>query len=364
VREIWPAPTRGRLPILLEGAIQTMMRPKFILMSALALSLLTTRTPAQTAKTQPSGKFGNPLVTALWFSHMYATPQALTPAKDRQLKLALIAALRRKPYGLSWDGVSAVFEKSTFQQIAADDDKILLEVMEQMLKDKTPRSRDDLFPKVRLHADLITTQFDQIEERHREAAEDLVAWIGKNYHPEKPLAIIVICTGNSRRSMLGSTMGNIAASYYGLPNIRFYSGGTTPSAFNARAIDTLKEIGVEVEASGKEATRGESDEANPIYRVRVGKGLETLEFSKLYSDAQNPRQGFAAILVCSEADTSCPTVKGASARISVPYMDPKVYDGAPFEAAKYAERRDDIGRFMLNVMMQARRRLDLDGKQK
>ena len=40
-------------------------------------------------------------------------------------------------------------------------------------------------------------------------------------------------------------------------------------------------------------------------------------------------------------------------------MDPRLYDGAPFEAAKYAERRDDIGRFMLSVLMQARRRLEV-----
>ena len=110
-----------------------MFRPKFILMSAFALSLLATGASAQSEKTQPAGKPGNPLVTALWFSHLYATPQALTPGKDRQLKLALIAALRRKPDGLSWDRVSDVFEKSTFQKIAGDGDKITLEVMVGML---------------------------------------------------------------------------------------------------------------------------------------------------------------------------------------------------------------------------------------
>ncbi len=152
----------------------------------------------------------------------------------------------------------------------------------------------------------------------------------------KPLAVIVVCTGNSRRSMLGSTMGNIAAAYYGLREIRFYSGGITPSAFNPRTVATLKEIGVEVESSGKEGPRGSSGEANPIYRVQWGKGLGTLEFSKLYSDAQIP----------------------------APYMDPKVYDGAAFEAAKYAERRDDMGRLMLSVLMQVRRRLEVDNKLK
>jgi arsenate reductase len=341
-----------------------MIRLKFIVMSVAALSLLTTRTSAQTGKNLPSDKPNNPLVTALSFSQLYATPQALTPSNDRQLKVALIAILRGKSPEMSWDVVSDVFEKTTFQKIAGDGNKITLEKMEHMLKEKTPRSRDDLYPKVRLHADLLTTQFDLIDERHREACNNLVNWIGKNYDAEKPLSIIVICTGNSRRSMLASTMGNVAAAYYGMPNIRFYSGGTTPSAFNARAVATLKEIGVEVESSGKEAPRGESGEENPIYRVRWGRGLENLEFSKPYSDPQNPQKGFAAILVCSEADASCPAVKGASARISVPYVDPKVYDGAPFEAAKYAERRDDMGRFILSVVMQARRRLDVDGKLK
>jgi arsenate reductase len=44
-------------------------------------------------------------------------------------------------------------------------------------------------------------------------------------------------------------------------------------------------------------------------------------------------------------------------RISMPYLDPKIYDGGAYEAAKYAERRDDMGRLMLSVMMQARRRI-------
>ncbi len=35
-------------------------------------------------------------------------------------------------------------------------------------------------------------------------------------------------------------------------------------------------------------------------------------------------------------------------------LDPKIYDDGAYEAAKYAERRDDIGRLMLSVMVQAR----------
>jgi arsenate reductase len=38
----------------------------------------------------------------------------------------------------------------------------------------------------------------------------------------------------------------------------------------------------------------------------------------------------------------------------MPYLDPKMFDGGAYESAKYAERRDDIGRLMLSVMVQAR----------
>ena len=92
--------------------------------------------------------------------------------------------------------------------------------------------------------------------------------------------------------------------------------------------------------------------------MRWGSDLEATEFSKTYFDAANPQQGFAALMVCGEADAACPFVKGAAARISMPYLDPKIYDDSVYESHKYAERRDDIGRLMLSVMMQARNRLN------
>ena len=79
-----------------------------------------------------------------------------------------------------------------------------------------------------------------------------------------------------------------------------------------------------------------------------------IEFSKHYGDKSNPQAGFAALMVCGDADETCPFVKGASLRVSMPYLDPKIYDDGAYESAKYAERRDDIGRLMLSVMMQAR----------
>src|SRR5260370_39536205 len=147
--------------------------------------------------------------------------------------------------------------------------------------------------------------------------------------------------------MLAATLGSVAAAYYGLSEIRFHSGGTAPTAINPRAVAALKEIGVEVEPTGKEAKRGEPETANPIYLVRWGQvegssaaAFESTEFSKLYSDTSNPQDGFAALMVCGEADAACPVVKGASFRVSMPYLDPKIYDGGSYETAKYAERKD------------------------
>jgi hypothetical protein len=337
---------------------------KLTLMSVLALMIFSTQFSAQETRGRPLGGSGNPMVTALWFSHRFAKPDALIPGKDADLKLTLIDALRGKPARLTYNAVSDLFDKGTFEKLASDGKGISLKRMQQMVQDSAPACRADLFPSVRRHADLLTTQFDLIDAPHRAAAAELVDWIAGKYQPGKPTPVVVICTGNSRRSMLGSALGNVAAAYYGLPDLRFFSGGTSPSAFNPRTIATLKEIGFAIESTGKEAPRGKAGEENLIHRVQWGKGLETLEFSKRYTDDYNPRTGFAAILVCSEADASCPLVQGASARISAPYIDPRLYDGADFEAGKYAERRDDIGRFMLSAVMQARRRLELEGKLK
>ena len=79
------------------------------------------------------------------------------------------------------------------------------------------------------------------------AGQKLVEWIATSYRPGSPLDIIIVCTGNSRRSILGAVWGYIAAAYYGMPEIRFHSGGTAPTAFNIRAVNTLKNIGVEIE---------------------------------------------------------------------------------------------------------------------
>jgi len=270
---------------------------------------------------------------------------------------AVLAKSYAKDRELTFEALSGLMGKDSFAKIAGGDNCISEGEMLKALRNATPFSRLAMNPDLRHHADLLTTSFDMIEADHGAAIDQLAEWIAKSWKPDSTLHVLTTCTGNSRRSILGSTMGNFAAAYYGFDNVRFHSGGTKPSAFNKRTIATLKEIGFQIEPVGDEAERGDSKTANPIFRVVWGKDLECLEFSKSYKDKANPQSEFAAILVCSEADAECPTVSGASLRVSMTFIDPKLYDDGVFEKAKYAERRDDIGRTFLAVMANARRRL-------
>jgi arsenate reductase (thioredoxin) len=76
-------------------------------------------------------------------------------------------------------------------------------------------------------------------------------------------------------------------------------------------------------------------------------------FSKVYHDESNPKSDFCAVMTCSQADKLCPIVQGASKRISLPYDDPKVFDGTPQEAGKYDERCRQIAREILFTFSEA-----------
>ncbi len=304
-----------------------------------------------------------PLVRALRLVQRHGNDDAADPRNDLRTKARLAKALG-KDGSLTRDGANGLMDPSTFSRLAGADGRLDAEEIRRAVEADEPASRKRLLPAVAAHADFLTTSFDLIDEPHREAGATLADWIAKNYRPGHPLDVIVVCTGNSRRSILGATMGNVAAAYSGMPEVRFHSGGTAPTAFNPRTVAALRSIGVEIEPTGKEAPRGDRATANPVYRVRWGQGggpseppMEAEEFSKTYGDVSNPHDGFAALMVCSEADAGCPFVKGASLRVSMPYLDPKIYDGGAYESAKYAERRDDMGRLMLSVLMQARNRV-------
>ena len=224
--------------------------------------------------------------------------------------------------------------------------------------------KTDMYLNIHSHFEKLSKQPRGISKNHEKARLELVREIVSRYKKDGKVDLILVCTGNSRRSMMGAAMGNAAATFMGFKNMKFYSGGTKPSAFNSRSITALKAIGFKIRETGEKAAKGLKGEENPCYEVRWGddKSCAMVEFSKKYNDLFNPQKDFIALMVCDEADMECPSVVGASARISLPFADPKEFDGTPLESAKYAERRDDLGRFMLSTFQMVREELKKQGQ--
>lgn len=137
-------------------------------------------------------------------------------------------------------------------------------------KEPMPNSRQLLFPGIAAHLETLATTLATIAEPHHSAGQELAAWIAAS---DGGRSIIVVCTGNSRRSLLGALMGQAAAAYYGLPQVRFFSGGTAPSAFNPRTIRALQAIGFEIEPVGEEAPRRAEPSQSQVSHPVGGSGL-------------------------------------------------------------------------------------------
>jgi arsenate reductase (thioredoxin) len=211
--------------------------------------------------------------------------------------------------------------------------------------------KHSLLPRIAAHLEGLVTPLGEIASPHQAAALQLAQWVSTNHRRGEVLPVIMVCTGNSRRSILGAMMGNAAAAYCGFPDVRFYSAGITPSAFNPRTIAALTAVGFAIESTGDDASPCNATLPNPKYRVRWGMGVEQelVEFSKAIGDASLPKAGFAAMMVCSEAAEGCPVVSGAAVRIPMPLVDPKDTDDTPEEPTRYAATRDELGRIMLGI---------------
>ena len=185
-------------------------------------------------------------------------------------------------------------------------------------------------------------EFNQIDEKRKAQLDEVSRFIRAQAAAKKPIRLVFICTHNSRRSHMGQLWAALAAETYGI-RASVYSGGTEATAFNPRAVAAMERTGFRVEKT--------TEDENPIYHLRFSDDRPPLTcFSKRHDNAPNPKEEFAAIMVCSDADKLGPAVPGAAARFSIPYADPKSNDGQATEAATYDERCAQIAREMLYVM--------------
>ncbi|MEQ8880246.1 MAG: protein-tyrosine-phosphatase [Cyclobacteriaceae bacterium] len=191
----------------------------------------------------------------------------------------------------------------------------------------------------------LSTTIDQvisqdIPDERKQVLDPLIAYIQEKLDQQADVNLNFICTHNSRRSQFSQIWAQTAADYYGIP-VKSFSGGVEVTAFNERAVASIKRSGFKVTSEG---------DTNPVYTVFHSDNNEGISlFSKLFDDPVNQSDHFAAVMTCSHADENCPFIPGAEKRIPVLYEDPKAFDGTPEEASKYDERSIQIAAEMFYV---------------
>jgi arsenate reductase len=215
-----------------------------------------------------------------------------------------------------------------------------------MIMQKVP-----LLPALQTYASTLESEFGQISVERKENLEKISFYIKEKLAKKEAVSLNFICTHNSRRSQFGQVWAMVAAKYYGFDNqqITTFSGGTEATACNPRTVAALQRTGIEVEKIN-ELSAPVTVANNPRYAVVIAaKSTPIYLFSKKYSDAENPQKNFCAVLVCSQADESCPLINGATLRVYHGYEDPKKADGQENESKQYDETCRLIAREMFYV---------------
>jgi arsenate reductase len=201
-----------------------------------------------------------------------------------------------------------------------------------------------LHPRLQTYVEGVVKGFGTIAEERKRELRKLALLIRAKQASNEPANLTFICTHNSRRSHMGQLWATTAAAWFGIDSVGTFSGGTETTAFNPRAVAALARAGFVLETPGGD---------NPRYRVTYGPDGPVMQcFSKKYDDPCNPKEGFAAVMTCSEADRSCPVVLGSALRVAIPYEDPKAADGTPEEAQRYDERCRQIATEMFYLLSQ------------
>ncbi len=190
-----------------------------------------------------------------------------------------------------------------------------------------------MFQKIKERCEILSNNFREINPERKSLLEKLANHIQRMIDEKKEINLIYVCTHNSRRSHLGQVWAKVAADFYGF-DINTFSAGTEATAFNQNAINALVFSGFEVKKS--------DETVNPTYEVFFGEGKSNFCFSKTIDDESLPKENFAAVMTCGDADENCPFIPGCDLRIGTTYFDPKSYDNSILQDEKYTERSNQI----------------------
>lgn len=201
----------------------------------------------------------------------------------------------------------------------------------------------ELFPE-------ITGEIGKLKEQsptneRRKLLQPLIDYIQARVAMKQEVRLNFICTHNSRRSHLSQVWAQALSSHFKVPRVICYSGGTEATALYPMAAKTLKGSGFKIEKL--------SDTENPVYSIKFSNNEHpVIGFSKAFDHSFNPKNDFAAIMTCSQADAGCPFIPGAEKRIPVTFDDPKTFDGTAQQEEKYRERSLQIASELFYVFSQ------------
>jgi arsenate reductase len=205
--------------------------------------------------------------------------------------------------------------------------------------------KNNLNEKLLAYCQTLPSEFNQIPQDRKSDLDEIANFILSQQKEKNAINLVFVCTSNSRRSHMAQVWAQIASVYFDIKNVSTYSGGTEQTKVNINAITALEKTGIQIHSNQQ------SD--NPIWIATIGNKINRLVlFSKKYTDSTNPSKNFGAVMVCSEADQSCPIVPGANFRLALPYQDPKTFDNTPQQSEKYDERCRQIAREMFYVFSQ------------
>ncbi|MEX2485863.1 MAG: protein-tyrosine-phosphatase [Brumimicrobium sp.] len=200
-----------------------------------------------------------------------------------------------------------------------------------------------IFNKIKKYCEELSSDFSEISSDRKALLDQIVDYISSK-KKEEEINLVYVCTHNSRRSHFGQVWATVAADFYNIQNVNSYSAGTEQTAFHPNAIAALTRVGFKIDKP--------KEEQNPKYNVNFGENQSTTCFSKTLDHKTLPKQNFAAIMTCGDAEANCPFLPGAEKRIATTYEDPKKFDGTPQEAEKYDERCRQIALETLYVFYQ------------
>jgi len=172
----------------------------------------------------------------------------------------------------------------------------------------------------------------EVSNKRAIVLNEIVNYINKKRSEKKISKLNFICTHNSRRSQFCQFWATFFSNYYNI-SCEAYSGGTVETEVYKSVVNNIRDYGFNI--SFKESN-------NPIYSIKFKNLNLGNYFSKLYYDFENPKNEFAAIMTCSDAENNCPFVEGSEIKFSLPYEDPKKYDKSKSEKNDYKKTSEKI----------------------